>query len=150
MTEAGAPVLLEQPRAGSREALEKLEEHCLIVLLSAPALLASLAYRPAEADFRRPEYREIYRAVVQATARPPDSVQAAAGEPTAATIRGTLDESLWPHFDKLVEHSAKSPPTTGSQRQADLIQVTLRLREEAAKGDAAARASAIGCCRTAG
>ena len=131
--EAGAPVLLEQPRAGSREALEKLEEHCLIVLLSAPDLLAGLVYRPAEADFRRPEYREIYRAVAQATTRPPDSVQAAAGEPTAATIRGTLDESLWPHFDKLVEHSAKSPPTTGSQRQADLIQVTLRLREEALK-----------------
>ena len=131
--EAGAPVLLEQPRAGSREALEKLEEHCLIVLLSAPDLLAGLVYRPAEADFRRPEYREIYRAVAQATTRLPDSVQAAAGEPTAATIRGTLDESLWPHFDKLVEHSAKSPPTTGSQRQADLIQVTLRLREEALK-----------------
>ena len=38
--EAGASVLLEQPRAGSPEALEKLERHCLIALLSAPDLLA--------------------------------------------------------------------------------------------------------------
>ena len=131
--EAGAPVLLEQPAAGSPEALEKLERHCLIVLLAAPDLLAGLVYRPGEADFRRPEYREIYRAVVQATTRPSDSVQPAAGEPTAAAIRTTLDENLWPHFDKLVERSATSPPTTSSQRQADLIQVTLRLREEALK-----------------
>ena len=131
--EAGAPVLLERPTAGSPEALEKLERHCLIVLLSAPDLLADLVYRPDEADFRRPEYREIYRAVVQATNRSLDPVRPAAGEPTAATIRATLDESLRPHFDRLVEHIAKSPPTTGSQRQADLIQVTLRLREEALK-----------------
>ena len=131
--EAGAPVLLEQPRAGSPEALEKLERHCLIALLSAPDLLAGLVYRPTEADFRRPEYREIYRAVVQATTRTPDSVQLAAGKLTDATIRAMLDENLWPHFDKLVERSAKSPPTTGSQRQADLVQVTLRLREEALK-----------------
>ena len=99
------------------------------MLLSAPELLADLVYRPAETDFRRPEYREIYRAVVQATTRHPDAVQPAAGELTAATIRATLDESLRLHFDKLVERSAKSPPTTGSQRQAALIQVTLRLRE---------------------
>ena len=131
--EAGAPVLLERPRAGSPEALEKLERHCLIALLSAPDLLADLVYRPTEADFRRPEYREIYRAVAQGTTRPPDSVQPAAVGSPAAAIRATLDESLWPHFDKLVEHIAKSPPTTSSQRQADLIQVTLRLREEALK-----------------
>ena len=87
--EASAPALAEQSTAASPEALE---EHCLVVLLSAPALLASLAYRPAEADFRRPEYREIYRAVVQATTRPPDPVQPASGNPTAATIRVTLDE----------------------------------------------------------
>ena len=130
---AGAPVLLEQPRAGSLEALEKLERHCLIALLSAPDLLADLVYRPTEADFRRPEYREIYRAVVQATTRHPDAMQPAAGELTVAAIRATLDESLRLHFDKLVEHIAKSPPTTSSQRQADLIQVTLRLREEALK-----------------
>ncbi len=131
--EAGASVLLEQPRAGSPEALEKLERHCLIALLSAPDLLADLVYRPTAADFRRPEYREIYRAVVQATTRTPDSVQPAAGKLTDAAIRAMLDESLRPHFDKLVEHIAKSPPTTSSQRQADLIQVTLRLREEALK-----------------
>ena len=130
---AGAPVLLEQPRAGSPEALEKLERHCLIALLSAPDRLADLVYRPTEADFRRPEYREIYRAVVQATTRHPDAVQPAAGELTATAIRATLDESLRLHFDKLVEHIAKSPPTTSSQRQADLTQVTLRLREEALK-----------------
>ena len=131
--EADALALLEQPRAGSPEALEKLERHCLIALLSAPDLLADLVYRPTEADFRRPEYREIYRAVAQGTTRPPDSVQPAAGELTATAIRATLDESLRLHFDKLVEHIAKSPPTTSSQRQADLIQVTLRLREEALK-----------------
>ncbi len=131
--EAGAPVLLERPRAGSPEALEKLERHCLIALLSAPDLLADLVYRPTEADFQRPEYREIYRAVEQATTRPSSAVQPAAGELTAAAIRATLDESLRLHFDKLVEHIAKSPPTTSSQRQADLIQVTLRLREEALK-----------------
>ena len=131
--EAGASVLLEQPRAGSPEALEKLERHCLIALLSAPDLLADLVYRPTAADFRRPEYREIYRAVVQATTRHPGAVQPAAGELTVAAIRATLDESLRLHFDKLVEHIAKSPPTTSSQRQADLIQVTLRLREEALK-----------------
>ena len=132
--EASGPVLLEQPTAGSPEALEKLEEHCLVVLLSAPDLLAGLVYRPAETDFRRPEYREIYRAVVQAITRPPDSVPPVAGKPTAANIRATLDESLWPHFDTLVERSAARPPTTNSQREADLIQVTLRLREEALKG----------------
>ncbi len=131
--EADAPASLEPPRAGSPEALETLERHCLGVLLSAPDLLADLVYRPAETDFRRPEYREIYRAVVQATTRLPDSVQLAAGESTAATIRAKLDESLRSHFDKLVERSAKSPPMTGSQRQADLIQVTLRLREWALK-----------------
>ncbi len=124
--EDSAPALTEQSTAASSAALE---EHCLVVLLSAPGLLAGLAYRPAEADFRRPEYREIYRAVVQATTRPPDPVQPAAGEPTAATIRATLDESLWLHFDALVERSAARPPTTSSQRGADLIQATLRLQE---------------------
>ena len=122
-------VLTEQRLAVILSAPDLLAEHCLIVILSAPDLLADLVYRPAETDFRRPEYREIYRAVVQATTRPPGAVQPAAGELTAATIRAVLDESLWSQFDKLVERSAKSPPMTGSQRQADLIQVTLRLRE---------------------
>ena len=131
--EADALSLLERPTAGSPEALEKLERHCLIALLSAPDLLADLVYRPTEADFRRPEYREIYRAVVQATDQLPDAVQPVAGKLRDATIRAMLDENLRPHFDKLVERGAKSPPTTGSQRQADLIQVTLRLREEALK-----------------
>ena len=124
--EASAPALGEQSPAASPEALE---QHCLVVLLSAPDLLPDLVYRPAEADFRRPEYREIYRAVAQATVRPPDPVPSAAGEPTAATIRATLDESLRPHFDALVARSAARPPTTRSQRQADLIQATLRLQE---------------------
>ena len=124
--EASPPALTEQSTAASPAALE---EHCLVVLLSAPDLLAGLAYRPAEADFRRPEYREIYRAVVQATTRSPAPVQPPSGEPTAATIRAMLDESLWSHFDALVQRSAARPPTTHSQRGADLIQATLRLQE---------------------
>ena len=111
-----------------------LEEHFLVVLLSSPNLLPGLAYQPADADFQRPEFREVYRAVLRATADSAAALRAAPDAITAAAIRPTLDQSLWYHFDALVERSAARPPTTASQREADLIQAALRLRERTLLG----------------
>lgn len=101
-----------------------LEEHFLIVLLSLPTTLPSLTYKPDDDDFTHPEFREIYRGV----SRLIDSNSTALTKPAAA-LRKTLDASLWATLERLIHGGASRPPTTSSQRQADLIQAALRLRE---------------------
>jgi DNA primase len=120
------------------------EEHLLSLLVVDPELAKKLPARLAPEDFRRPEHRELYRAVLAAAEGAldggpewPGAAPAAQATPPgrrawgggADGLRARLDASLQPYYDSLIALARRRPPQTETQVRAALADMVRRIRE---------------------
>ncbi len=103
---AAGPALFGPPRAE-----EVVEEHLVALLALAPHLAAHLPVPLAPEDFRRPECRELFRALLAGTSPP------------------SLDNSLRGYYDAVLKRARQAPPQTDAQRLADLAGAARRIKE---------------------
>lgn len=133
------------------------EEHLVSLLMLAPHLVRRLPSRLTPEDFRRPECRELYRAVlaaVESQERSPSTGDSSTGAPPesgpgAATIRepseylvsgigappgvdpigSRLDVTLLGYYDRVRGQARREPYHTESQLEAAVVGVVRRIRE---------------------
>ncbi|MGH2352994.1 MAG: hypothetical protein ACRDJN_15400, partial [Chloroflexota bacterium] len=125
------------------------EEHLVTLLLLAPHLVARLPARLVPEDFRRPECRELFRAMLvfaNDRAAGPNGErqeghetaggQGRAGDPDDPGDPGhhdpfaaTLDVALRAYYDRVRAHARRQPHQTESQVAADVAGVARRIQE---------------------
>jgi DNA primase len=96
---------------GPARAEEVVEEHLVAQLALAPHLAAQLPVPLVPEELRRPECRELFRALLAGT--PPPS----------------LDNSLQGYYDAVLKRARQEPPQTDAQRLADLAGAARRIKE---------------------
>lgn len=109
------------------EERDRLDEHCLALLLRYPDLadeLTECGGLPPE-FFRRPENREIYLQVTSAWSQAPEML--IPEETMAEQTRRLLAPELWDQLDRLT--SLHLPPMEPWERQEGLQQILSRLEE---------------------
>ena len=87
------------------------EEHLIALLVLAPHMARRLPVRLAPEELRRPECREVYRAILHDPFGP------------------LLDTTLQDYYDAVRTHARRQPPQTDSQLEADLAGVVHRIKE---------------------
>ncbi|CAA9281421.1 MAG: DNA primase [uncultured Chloroflexi bacterium] len=130
---------------------DQSEEHFLSLLVIDPTLVRKLPTRLTPEDFRRPEHRELYRAILAASegtlvAGPewPGAAPVAPqlGRPIGGSgsrvsregiggdsLRARLDASLQPAYDALMARARRLPPQSDAQVRAALADLVRRIRE---------------------
>lgn len=106
----------------------KLEEYCLLLALSAPDYWRQISFLEPE-DFSSAEYRALFAAMGEAAG--------GAEKPDRDAIRQSLDEALWPMYDRMIERAQQLPALDDQEFLREIQTAAYRLRLQRDKSELA-------------